>query len=289
MAVGNPLKLALFGRPVATSLSPLIHRRFAEALGVAIDYRAIDSGIDDWTAKLDAFTAAGGAGANLTVPLKQVAAAWCADRLDQAARTAGAVNTLMRQSGVWHGANTDGVGWLADLARLGIEISGRRVLILGAGGAVRGLIGPLRLAGPSAIVLLNRTGARADELARWFGGTATPIVAGTFESPSADGPFDLVVQATSGGHHGHAPELRRRWLGPDTVVYDLNYGFAHQAFGAHCADHSVPCYDGLGMLVEQAAESFCLWTGQRPDSGAVLAGLRKTLAGDTAYHSKMRQ
>ena len=281
MAAGSPLKLALFGSPVDHSLSPRIHRAFGEQQGISLDYRTVDSSPARFHEDLRAFAEAGGVGANLTVPVKTVGAAECA-QIDRDASEAGAVNTLVRRNRQWFGSNTDGAGLLADFGRLGIEVRNRRVLVLGAGGAAAGILGPLLRARPVAMSILNRTVGRAEALAKRFPGPAAVETGALAEGPSTGG-FELVIQATSLGHHGDSPPVRGEWLDPDAVAYDLNYGPAHEHFRARCRRLSIDCHDGLGMLVEQAAGSFELWTGLRPSTVDVLAGLRE------GYHSKIFQ
>lgn len=258
------LKLAVFGDPVAHSLSPRIHSAFARQLGLAVDYRAIAVPAGQLPAALASFRADGGSGANLTVPHKQDAVALC-DRLDRAARQAGAVNTLVAEEEGWHGCNTDGAGLLLDLDRLGLSIEAARILIVGAGGATAGILGPLLDRRPAAIHLANRHRERAQALAARFHG----VSAGGFEDLPPDRSFDLLIQATSLGHQGKVPAIEPRWLQVGAAAYDLNYGQAHRPFAAWCKRQDLPVFSGFGMLLGQAALAFERWTGQRPDPWAL--------------------
>lgn len=269
---GYKLALAVFGQPVAHSLSPRIHRLFGQQLGIDVDYTAIEAGIDELPDELAAFRAAGGTGANLTVPLKYAGLKLCAG-IDRAARLARAVNTLSLRKDGWHGHNTDGAGLMLDFERLSLDAAGRRVLILGAGGAVAGLLGPLLERSPATVFIANRTGERAERLAERFDHLG-PVTGGGLEAATG-GAFDLVIQSTSAGHHGETAPIDRGRLGQGTVAYDLNYGPAHAAFAGWCQAHDLPVHDGLGMLVGQAALAFEIWSGQRPAMEPVLEQLRK--------------
>lgn len=263
-------KLAVFGQPVAHSLSPRIHRLFGKQLGVEIEYTAIESGIDELPDRLAAFCSQGGSGANLTVPLKQAGLRLCAD-IDRPARQARAVNTLRLASDGWQGYNTDGAGLLLDFDRLGIDPAGRRILVIGAGGAVAGILGPLLERRPAAIAIVNRTAGRAEALADKFAHLG-PIAGSGFESDPGS-RFDLLIQSTSAGHANELPPLQQHWLADDAIAYDLNYGPAHEAFARWCQDQDMRVHAGLGMLIGQAALAFEIWTGQRPPLAPVLEAL----------------
>ena len=264
---------AVFGHPVAHSLSPRIHAAFARQAGIAMDYVAIDT--TDFEAALRAFTDRGGSGANVTLPYKQQAAAACAV-LSPRARRAGAVNTLIRNGDTWHGDNTDGAGLVRDLTgRHRLDLRRRRTLLLGAGGGARGVAPDLLDAGVGDLFVVNRTPERADALADALGepGRVHPRY---FSDLGAIGEFDLILNATSAGRDDSFPSLPMSLVGRRTSVVDLSYGEAAipflawaRAAGAHDA------IDGLGMLVEQAAESFHRWHGVRPDTDAVYAQLRE--------------
>lgn len=266
---------AVFGHPVAHSLSPRIHAAFARQAGVDMDYVAVDA--PDFEAALAGFD---GDGANVTLPHKQRAAAACATLADRA-RRAGVVNTLVRSDSGWHGDNTDGVGLVRDLtARRRLDLRNRRTLLLGAGGGARGVAPALLDAGVVDLFIVNRTPDRTDALADALGepGRVHPR---HFDDLRALGEFDLVVNATSAARGGTLQEdvllkLPMSLVGRRTSAVDLSYGEAAVGFlawaraaGAHDA------VDGLGMLVEQAAESFLLWHGVRPDTDPVYAALRE--------------
>lgn len=263
---------AVIGHPVAHSLSPRIHAAFARQVGIALDYRAID-GVD-FDAALRAFAQAGGVGANVTLPHKQRAAAACSE-LSPRARRAGAVNTLLRVDTGWHGDNTDGAGLVRDLTgRNGLDLRGRRTLLLGAGGGARGVAPDLLDAGIGELYVVNRTPERADALADALGEPGR-VHSRYFDDVKMLGPFDLILNATSAARDNGLPTLPMSLVGRRTTVVDLSYGEAAIAFlawarAAGCHD----AIDGLGMLVEQAAESFALWHGVRPETDAIYADLR---------------
>jgi shikimate dehydrogenase len=261
-------RYAVFGNPIAHSKSPLIHAEFARQTGQDLAYEAILAPLDDFAGALQAFRGRGGRGANVTVPFKEQAHA-LADRLSARAEAAGAVNTLTFGDGTVLGDNTDGVGLVNDLAdNLGVALAGARVLLLGAGGAARGVVLPLLERGPARLLIANRTAAKARELADRFG------CQGCGFDELAEQSFDLVINATSASLAGDAPPLPEGIYAPGALAYDMMYGretpfmAAARAAGARVAD-------GLGMLVEQAAEAFCVWRGVRPDTAPVIAMLRE--------------
>ncbi|MEO8366672.1 MAG: shikimate dehydrogenase [Pseudoxanthomonas sp.] len=266
---------AVFGHPVMHSLSPRIHAAFGQQTGIDLDYTAIDATPEGFARALEAFAAGGGKGANITLPLKEVAFALCATTSERARRV-GSVNTLIRSDGQWQGDNTDGVGLVRDLTdRLALDLRGRRTLLLGAGGSARGVAPALLDAGVSELMIANRTPERADALADALG------VPGRAHSRYWDdlvneGDFALIVNATSLGRSaGDEFRLPFALSTPRTLAVDLNYGeaaipFLAWARTAGCRD----VVDGLGMLVEQAAASFELWHGVRPDTAPVYAALR---------------
>lgn len=268
-------RYAVFGHPVAHSLSPRIHAAFAQQTGIVLEYTAIDAAPHDFVAALDRFADDGGAGANVTLPLKEAAFAICAQTTDRA-RRAGAVNTLTRNEGQWHGDNTDGAGLVRDLTgRHGLDLRARRALLLGAGGAARGVAPALLDAGISELIIVNRTAERADALADALG---EPDRAHSryWRDLSDLGDFSLIVNATSASRQDQgAFTLPFHLATPRTLAVDLNYGeaaipFLAWARAAGCHD----AVDGLGMLVEQAAEAFEHWHGVRPDTDPVYAALR---------------
>lgn len=260
------LKLAVFGHPVSGSKSPAIHARFAAATGLEVDYRAIDCPAGGLREALVAFAEAGGRGCNLTVPLKAEGLALAVSASD-AARDADACNTLVRRDGSWQADNTDGAGLMADLDRLGIGIAGRKVLVVGAGGAVAGVLGPLLARAPARVTIANRSADKAESLAERFAGRGVAIEGIGLGSLADAGGHDIVVQGTSLGHRGEALELPGAVVAPDAVAYDLNYGPAFEPFRAWCRAHGISAQDGRGMLIEQAALAFEIFTGVRPDTG----------------------
>ena len=259
---------AVIGHPVAHSLSPRIHAAFARQAGVDMDYTAIDAEDPG-----DALAAFGGDGANITLPHKQRAAELCTS-LGEPARRAGVVNTVTRVDDGWHGDNTDGIGLVRDLTgRHRLDLRGRRTLLLGAGGGARGVAPALLDAGIAELFIVNRTPGRTDALADALGepGRVHPR---HFEDLDALGEFDLVVNATSASRHGAFPALPIGLVGRRTTAVDLSYGEAAIAFLAWArAAAAHEAIDGLGMLVEQAAESFHLWHGVRPDTEVVFTEL----------------
>ncbi|WP_018507240.1 shikimate dehydrogenase [Thiobacillus thioparus] len=261
-------RYAVFGHPIAHSKSPQIHTAFARQTGQDMTYEAILAPLDGFAESVAAFIAAGGRGANVTVPFKEEAFR-LASRLSPRAQRAGAVNTLMFDADGILGDNTDGAGLVADLTRnLLCTIVGKRVLLLGAGGAARGVIEPLLDQQPAALVIANRTVSRAEELAELFG---RGVRACSFDA--ADTPFDLVINATAASLAGDLPPLSPRVFTPDTLAYDMMYG-RDTPFLDFARTHGARTADGLGMLVEQAAEAFYLWRGVRPDTAPVIASLR---------------
>lgn len=269
---------AVFGDPIAHSLSPRIHAAFAAQERIAFEYTAIRAPAEAFVASLEAFADTGGRGANITLPLKQAAFALC-DARSEFAQRAGAVNTLTRigESG-WRGDNTDGPGLIRDLTgRHGLDLRGRRGLLLGAGGAARAAALALLDAGVEQLVIVNRTAERADALADAIG---DPQRAHTryWEDLGNCGSFELIVDATAAGHGGQTLALPFSLLAPRALCYHLSYGAAAIAFLSWArAARAGQALDGLGMLVEQAAESFAIWHGVRPDTDAVYALLRAEL------------
>ena len=264
---------AVFGHPVAHSLSPRLHAAFAKQTGVDQDYRAIDAAPDEFATAVAAFAAGGGAGASITLPHKERAVALCATLGDRALR-AGAVNTLVRRGDAWHGDNTDGIGLVHDLAeRRRIDLRGRRVLLLGAGGAARGVAPALLDAGIAELWIVNRTPEKADALADAQRAPDRVHTRYWADLPNL-GAFDTIVNATSAGRGDGGLTLPFSLAAPRSLAVDLSYGEAAIAFlawaGAARCEYRV---DGLGMLVEQAAEAFALWHGVRPHTDPVYDAL----------------
>jgi shikimate dehydrogenase len=264
----------VFGHPVSHSLSPFIHGIFARDTGQEMSYRAYDVLPEEFGERVRTFFADGGRGLNVTLPHK-IAAVDVAHELTGRAAHAAAVNTLALQGEGIVGDNTDGVGLVHDLCdNLGLVITHRRILILGAGGATRGILAPMLGLAPSIVMIANRTVERAAALAAAFSDLGTTQGVG-FEFVG-DAPFDLVINATSASLSGDIPPIPAGAIGPETVCYDLAYGRSATAFvrwaeQAGCAR----ALQGLGMLVEQAAESFRIWRGVRPATQTVLAALKE--------------
>lgn len=264
---------AVIGHPISHSKSPWIHGRFAEQTGEDLEYTAIQAALDDFERTATDFFAQGGRGLNVTLPFKQQAFAM-AEQLTERARFAGAVNTLYPdQQGRLIGDNTDGVGLVTDLCtNHGVELEGQRVLVLGAGGAVRGVLGPMLQQRPSALVLANRTVSKAEELADLFGERG-PVSACGFSA--LEGVFDIIVNGTSASLAGSLPPLPPAIVGAHTRAYDMMYSHEITVFNQWALEQgAASAFDGLGMLVEQAAESFYIWRQRRPDTASVIAALR---------------
>ena len=271
-------RYAVFGNPIKHSKSPLIHTMFAQQCGQAMVYRAVRVELEDFERAASGFFADGGSGLNITVPFKREAFEF-AHRLSARAARAGAVNTLTKlPDGVIEGDNTDGVGLLRDLTdNLGWAVQGARVLLIGAGGAARGVLEPLLREKPHELLVVNRTASRAQELAREFADIG-PVEGGGYEIVGAR-QFDLVINASSAGLAGIAPELPGSLLTERSCCYDMVYGAEPTPFMRWAAHNTVwAVADGLGMLVEQAAESFYLWRHVRPDTALVIHKLRELMA-----------
>ena len=266
---------ALFGHPVAHSLSPRIHAAFAKQTGILMEYVAIDAAPESFTNALTAFAVGGGVGANVTLPHKAAALALCHE-VSARARRCGAVNTLTRHGNGWSGDNTDGAGLVRDITgREQHDLRERRTLLLGAGGAAAGIAPALLDAGIGDLYIVNRTPERADALADALGMPGR-VHTRYWKDLGALGNFDLIINATSAARASEKLTLPFSLAYANTLAVDLGYGDAAVDFhawarGARCAD----AIDGLGMLVEQAAESFELWHGMRPQTDPVYAMLRE--------------
>lgn len=267
---------AVVGNPISHSKSPRIHSLFAQETGEAMEYTAIQAPLEDFAGTVTQFFERGGKGLNVTVPFKEQA--WqLARRRTERAENAGAANTLfVDEQGLLTADNTDGCGLVRDLVdNHGVTLAGARVLMLGAGGAVRGVLGPLLAGGPASVTIANRTLARAQALVTLF----TPVAGDTlldacgFERPSA--PYDLIINGTSASLQGDLPPLSPGVIGEQTVVYDMMYSLTTTTFNQWALEQGArTVYDGLGMLVEQAAESFRVWRGVSPATLPVIEALR---------------
>ena len=268
---------AVFGNPIAHSRSPAIHAVFAAATGEDLRYEARLAPVDGFAAALAGFVADGGRGANVTVPFKEEAFRLSQRLSDRAAR-AGAVNTLIFDDGEIFGDNTDGAGLVRDItANLDFALAGKRILLLGAGGAARGVIAPLLAGQPDSLSIANRSADKAVLLAEAFSDIA-PVSAVNF-AELAGKNFDLLINATSASLTGASLPLPAGLFAPGSLAYDMMYAKGATPFLQLARQQGAGrCADGLGMLVEQAAEAFCVWRGIRPATAAVLADLRRQLA-----------
>lgn len=273
----NQARYAVFGNPITHSKSPRIHTLFAEQTGEAVVYEARLAEIGQFAAAVAQFRAEGGRGCNVTVPFKQDA--WqLADELSTDAARAKAVNTLvLRADGSIYGANTDGIGLVRDLQQNhGISLQGKRILLLGAGGAVMGVLQPLLAEQPQSVFVANRTAAKAVALAEAFV-DAGKVSGGGFTD--IHGEFDLIINGTAASLQGDLPPLPQGCLAQGGCTYDMMYGAKPTAFVQWGnAQGAAQALDGLGMLVEQAAEAFFIWRDVRPNTKPILAQLRAELA-----------
>ncbi len=267
-------KYAVIGNPIQHSKSPQIHLAFAKQEQVAISYDRILAEQDQFSKHVNDFVSHGGLGLNVTVPFKLVAFQQC-QQLNEYAQSAGAVNTLSFDADTgWAGANTDGIGLLADLKNnLGLQLKDKTILILGAGGATRGILLPLLQQHPSQILIANRTVAKANSLADSFS------IAGNIDSCGFNEidtqKFDLIINATSASLNNDVPPIPTSTVGEDTICYDLAYSDQPTAFLQWSNQlNAKKSIDGIGMLIEQAAESYYIWRGYRPDTSPVFKLLR---------------
>lgn len=287
--VAMPDRYVVIGNPVSHSKSPAIHARFAASCGQAMQYDTLLAPLDAFRATVLAFRDGGGRGANVTVPFKLDAFA-LADELTPRAQAAQAVNTLRFDGSHIIGDNTDGLGLVRDIVHnAGVPLAGKRILLMGAGGAARGALHALLQQAPQQIVIANRTLARAQELA--LQAQSALVSASTFEAlasdsalealvrPDSDGDaaYDVIINATSASLNDSLPALPESVVGPQTLAYDMMYGAQPTIFMQWAANHGAQVRDGLGMLVEQAAEAFAFWRGVRPATQDVLRDLREAL------------
>ena len=286
------IRLAVFGSPVSHSRSPEIHRLFARQCGLQVDYQAIEATAATFPRLLDELAAQDGRGCNVTVPLKHEAWKLAQKSSDSASRAQTANTLLFNTEREWFADNTDGRGLVRDLvSNLDFPLAGSRVCIIGAGGAVAGILGDLLVQNPASILIANRTLGRAKRLCESFAHPncrtplagdsnvenpnpqPTTLIAISLQSLQTQNPFDLIINATSLGHSGNHPGLPLSIFHPASLCYDLNYGAAAEPLQEFCLETKINYQDGLGMLVEQAALSFELWTGRMPDTGPIMKQL----------------
>jgi shikimate dehydrogenase len=269
-------RYAVIGNPIVQSKSPLIHSSFAQVTGQDIDYGKLLGSLGEFAATVDAFRASGGRGMNVTAPFKLDAFAYATD-LAPSAKMAGAVNAMKFEGGKVYAENFDGVGLVRDLVHnLACPLQGRRVLILGAGGATRGALLPLLAEQPAELVIVNRTVAKAHELAALAQQhqTGQVPVQGLGYADLQEQSFDVVLNASSSSLTAELPPLSASVFGPGCLAYDLTYGKGLTPFLQLAQQAGVTqLADGVGMLAEQAAEAFAWWRGVRPDTAAVIAKL----------------
>lgn len=271
---------AVMGNPVSHSRSPAIHALFGAQLGIDLHYTRIQVDPGGFGQAVSHFTAHGGAGLNVTVPFKVEAWELCrrsGNRLSDRAREAESVNTLsFPGDGAVQGDNTDGIGIVRDIEEnLAVPLRGRRILVVGAGGAVRGVLGPVLARDPVSVHIVNRTASRAVAMAgRYANPGESEVTGGALDS--AVGPYDLVINGTAASLGEELPAIGPGCVGPGTVAYDMMYGTEPTRFMKWALDQGAArASDGLGMLVEQAAESFFVWHGARPSTAPVISHLRK--------------
>jgi shikimate dehydrogenase len=277
-------KYYVLGNPIAHSKSPLIHARFAELTGQSLQYERLLVPLEAFTATLAELVQDGTKGCNVTVPFKLQAFEAAATRTDRA-QLAQAANTLVLQGGAIHADNTDGVGLVNDIQNnAGVSLAGRDVLLIGAGGAGAGALATLLAAGPRRLVLVNRTRAKADALVARHRAHAsmqgllqkTELLA--YDLQGLQGNFDVIVNASASSLAGAGVPVSASVLKPGALACDMMYGPAATGFMAWARENGATPRDGLGMLVEQAAEAFSLWRGVRPPSAQVLQEIRAQLA-----------
>ncbi len=280
-----PDRYAVAGNPVAHSRSPHIHSLFAQQTGQALDYGRLLCPLDAFTPEVKAFAASGAKGCNVTVPFKFEAFELATQRSPRA-ELAQAANTLRFDEGGWLADNTDGVGLVRDITvNAGVPLAGRRVLLLGAGGASAGVLGPLIEARPAEIVMANRTVEKAQAIvarhADWAAQHGVNLSARGLADAGTG--FDVFINGTAASLAGSGVPVGPEVLKPGSLALDMMYGPAAQAFLDWARAHGALARDGLGMLVEQAAESFALWRGVRPDTAPVLAEMRALVDAASAH------
>ncbi len=276
----NRDRYAVIGHPVAHSKSPFIHAAFAAQTGQALDYGRVECPLDGFERTVRAFAAEGGRGCNVTVPFKFEAARLAAE-VSERARRAGAANVLRFDEGGWWADNSDGIGLVRDIeAGAGVPLAGARVLLVGAGGAAAGVLGPLLEARVAELVVANRTTEKARALVEshrgWAREQGAMLSAAALDAPGV--AFDIVLNASASSLQGAGSPVPRTVLREGTLALDLMYGPAAEPFLAWAREAGAVARDGLGMLVEQAAEAFAAWRGVRPQTAPVLQALRAAMA-----------
>lgn len=271
-------KYAVVGHPIGHSLSPQIHREFAAETGQDLEYQAVELGLDKFAEQIRQMQSSGYKGINVTVPFKQLA--WeLSDRLSPRAQDAKSVNTLLFQDdGLIAGDNTDGIGLSRDLiANHDVLISHRKILILGAGGAVRGVLGPLLIRKPDLVTIANRTVEKVQKLAEDFS-HVWDVQTCSYEDLGLE-KYDLIINGTSAGLNDEIPPIPDEILGINSVCYDMMYNIHKPTAFVQWAMQkgALRSFDGLGMLVEQAAESFFIWRGVRPQTAAVIQSIGQSV------------
>lgn len=267
---------AVIGNPVSHSKSPLIHRLFAEHTGQKLEYKKLESPLDGFALSVRQFFEHQGKGLNVTVPFKEEAWSLC-QQLSDRARLAGAVNTLYcDENGHLCGENTDGIGLVSDLKNNGVHLKGKKILIIGAGGAVRGVLQPILNEKPALLVITNRTLSKAEALVDAFLDYSSDYSVITSQGyDQLNEAFDIVINGTSASLSGELPNISDAIFSSDTDVYDMMYSKEDTVFNVWAKSCKVNAvYDGLGMLVEQAAEAFQIWRGIRPQTQEVIQLLR---------------
>lgn len=266
----------VFGNPIKHSRSPAIHKQFAEMTNQSLEYKAELVGLDDFNTVIAQFMKQKGLGANITVPFKEQALL-LSDHLTDRAKLAGAVNTLTFRDGVIYGDNTDGLGLVQDLLRNRVTILKSKILLVGAGGAAKGVILPLLTHQPNSIVIVNRTVSKAEELCHQFSDHSEGKLSSRSFDSLGDEPFDIIINATSASLSGRIPDLPSSVVNNHTSVYDMVYDKDLTLFLCWAQELGAnQVIDGLGMLVGQAAESFTIWRNVKPDVETVLTTIRKT-------------
>jgi len=270
----------VFGNPIKQSRSPFIHQFFAKATDQQLNYQSELVALDGFDEKIKRFMSEQGKGANITVPFKEQALAIC-DQLSERARLAGAVNTLSFIDGQILGDNTDGLGLVQDLQRNNVKLKNSRILLLGAGGAAKGVILPLLEHHPQMIVVANRTVSKAESICKQFNvdKNNSKLTACGFDDVVNN--FDIIINATSASLSGQVPAIPAHIISADVVCYDMVYGRELTPFLMWAKEQGADnLIDGLGMLVGQAAESFAIWRGVTPEVELVMTSLRKSLAAE---------